>query len=34
MAKASATEIRRVRYDEDLYAWSQEQAALLRVRPC
>jgi hypothetical protein len=32
MAKASATETRRVRYDEDLYAWSQEQIALLRAR--
>jgi hypothetical protein len=30
MAKASAT--RRVRYEEDLYAWSQEQIALLRAR--
>jgi hypothetical protein len=32
MAKASATEARRVRYEEDLYAWSLEQAALLRAR--
>jgi hypothetical protein len=32
MAKASVTETRRVRYEEDLYAWSQEQAALLRAR--
>jgi Domain of unknown function DUF29 len=32
MAKASVTETRRVRYEEDLYAWTQEQAALLRAR--
>jgi hypothetical protein len=32
MAKASVTETRRVRYEEDLYAWSQEQAAFLRAR--
>jgi Domain of unknown function DUF29 len=32
MAKATATETRRVGYDEDLYAWSQEQIALLRAR--
>jgi Domain of unknown function DUF29 len=32
MAKASVTETRRVRYEEDLYAWSQEQIALLRAR--
>jgi hypothetical protein len=32
MAKATLTETRRVRYDEDLYAWTQEQAALLRAR--
>ena len=32
MAKASLTETRRVRYEEDLYAWTQEQAALLRTR--
>ena len=32
MAKANVTEARRVRYEEDLYAWSQEQAALLRAR--
>jgi Domain of unknown function DUF29 len=32
MAKASATETWRVRYEEDLYAWTQEQAALLRAR--
>ena len=32
MAKASVSETGRVRYEEDLYAWSQEQAALLRVR--
>ena len=32
MAKASVTETRRVRYEEDLYAWSQEQASLLRAR--
>ena len=32
MAKASVTATRRARYDEDLYAWTQEQAALLRAR--
>ena len=32
MAKASLTETRRVRYDEDLYAWSLQQAASLRAR--
>jgi Domain of unknown function DUF29 len=32
MAKASATETRRVRHEEDLYAWSLEQAASLRAR--
>ncbi|MGH6920533.1 MAG: DUF29 domain-containing protein [Geminicoccaceae bacterium] len=32
MAKASVSETRGVRYEEDLYAWSQEQAALLRAR--
>jgi hypothetical protein len=32
MTKASVTETRRVRYEEDLYAWTQEQAALLRAR--
>ena len=32
MAKASATETRQVRYEEDLYAWSLQQAALLRAR--
>jgi Domain of unknown function DUF29 len=32
MAKASVTATRRVRYEEDLYAWSQEQIALLRAR--
>jgi Domain of unknown function DUF29 len=32
MAKASVVETRRVRYEDDLYAWSQEQAALLRAR--
>ena len=32
MAKASVTETRRVRYEEDLYAWSYEQASLLRAR--
>ena len=32
MAKSSVTETRRVRYEEDLYAWSLEQAALLRAR--
>jgi Domain of unknown function DUF29 len=32
MAKASVTETRPVRYEEDLYAWSQEQIALLRAR--
>ena len=30
--KASVTETRRVRYEEDLYAWSQKQVALLRAR--
>jgi Domain of unknown function DUF29 len=32
MAKTSVTETRRVRYEEDLYAWTQEQATLLRTR--
>jgi hypothetical protein len=32
MAKASVTETRGVRYEEDLYAWTQEQASLLRAR--
>jgi hypothetical protein len=32
MAKASVTETKRVRYEEDLYAWTQDQAALLRAR--
>jgi hypothetical protein len=32
MAKVSVRESRGVRYEEDLYAWSQEQAALLRAR--
>jgi hypothetical protein len=32
MAKASVVETRRVRYEDDLYAWTQEQAALLRAR--
>ena len=32
MAKASVTETRRVRYEEDLYAWTQEQASFLRAR--
>ena len=32
MVKASGTETRRVRYEDDLYAWSQEQIALLRAR--
>jgi hypothetical protein len=32
MAKASITQTKRVRYEEDLYAWSQKQAALLRAR--
>jgi hypothetical protein len=32
MAKASVTETGRVRYEEDLYAWTQEQASLLRAR--
>jgi hypothetical protein len=32
MAKASVTETVRVRYEEDLYAWSQEQIVLLRAR--
>jgi hypothetical protein len=32
MAKASVTETRRARYEDDLYAWTQEQASLLRAR--
>jgi hypothetical protein len=32
MAKSSVIETRRVRYEQDLYAWTQEQAALLRAR--
>jgi hypothetical protein len=32
MAKASVTETRRVRYEDDLYAWTQEQASFLRGR--
>ncbi|MGH6900720.1 MAG: DUF29 domain-containing protein [Geminicoccaceae bacterium] len=32
MARASITETRRVRYEEDLYAWSLEQVASLRAR--
>jgi hypothetical protein len=32
MAKASVIETKRVRYEDDLYAWTQEQAALLRAR--
>jgi hypothetical protein len=32
MAKASVTETARVRYEEDLHAWTQEQASLLRAR--
>ena len=32
MAKAGITETRRVRYEDDLYAWSQEQIVLLRAR--
>ena len=32
MAKSSVIEKRRVRYEEDLYAWSLQQAALLRAR--
>jgi hypothetical protein len=32
MAKASVTETRRVRYEDDLYAWTQEQAPFLRGR--
>jgi hypothetical protein len=32
MAKASVTETRRVRYEDDLYAWTQEQASFLRAR--
>jgi Domain of unknown function DUF29 len=32
MAKAGVTAARHVRYEEDLYAWTQEQAALLRAR--
>jgi hypothetical protein len=32
MAKASVTETRRVRYEDDLYAWTQEQASFLRMR--
>jgi hypothetical protein len=31
MAKASVSATRGVRYEEDLYAWTQEQAALLRA---
>ena len=31
MAKASLTETTRVRYEEDLYAWSLQQVALLRA---
>jgi hypothetical protein len=29
MAKASVTETRRLRYEDDLYAWTQEQASFL-----
>ena len=32
MAKSTVIETRRVRYEEDLYAWSLQQAALLRAR--
>ncbi len=32
MAKASVIETRRVRYEDDLYAWTQEQASFLRMR--
>jgi hypothetical protein len=32
MAKASITETRRVRYEDDLYTWTGEQAAFLRAR--
>ena len=32
MAKASTTANRRARYEDDLYAWSEEQATLLRAR--
>jgi hypothetical protein len=32
MAKASVSATRGVRYEEDLYAWTQEQAALLRAQ--
>ena len=32
MAKATVTETRRVRYEQDLYAWTQEQASFLRMR--
>ena len=32
MAKSNVIEKRRVRYEEDLYAWSLQQAALLRAR--
>jgi hypothetical protein len=32
MAKASITETKGARYEDDLYAWSQEQIALLRAR--
>ena len=32
MAEASVTETRRVRYEDDLYAWTQEQASFLRAR--
>jgi hypothetical protein len=32
MAKASVSATRGVRYEEDLYAWTREQAALLRAQ--
>jgi Domain of unknown function DUF29 len=32
MAKSSVMETRGIRYEQDLYAWTQEQAALLRAR--
>ena len=32
MAKSTVIETRRDRYEEDLYAWSLQQAALLRAR--
>jgi hypothetical protein len=32
MSKAIPTETRRVRHEDDLYAWTQEQASFLRGR--